>query len=1025
MPRFSLFSRAVPDAVEAAAAACGSDEQIDPYKGVTEEIIKLTYAKKLRRLRLAALLQTAVEQDKLERARRLELVRSCATERARIYHLARELLSRHHQNHSSHDENDDEDGIACEAPGSRGWCANLQISMDPADALAEQAFDIEEHHTLFARARAAVEEAKGWVASLVGALQATSFRTLAKARTLAAHASVFPDAVAAAMPGSDAMDAAHVLDDPNLAARALAAAHEHAAELCRPGNSSDAHDEATLLPPSEGLTRWMALALERLRFAAEVADLVAASGPPHPPLLGPQPAPPPLTASLAVAGSSDARLRDPILLCTSVGGRASLATGLPPRYAHRPLEPPCSALPLPPLALCGPSSLAADEALRLVGSLSFEGSGNGASGQDEAAAIPSAAEEPHACHGDHGGEGDRREGGEETDCQRCDVLAAAVDEEDASEEEAAAAADCRGSSAIGQACDVISRGEKRPATRGGPYKGEQRKSARLASDRGGDRSSGSGGAGQGGRRGARRGRGGGGGSSSSSRQGHPAGSGGGGGGGGDDGNRGKRGGRGGAIAEEVEEEEDEEEEDDDEGEEIAVEEPEAEADDDEDVEAAAEAKAHRDAKIRSWIHAYLARQSGSCEPAPASLAAGAAVASTSATADAPRARPTTDLNAPACPTPAVPPVDADAFHALCKASAQLRTALRAAGTPSVPAPTAAAGARAKGKGRGKARAEPLDLFGDETGGRDGQAAGWPAKLATLRDAARVTLAAAREALRPTDHESWAPLADVARFACLQCVQGGDAPDWRGYARTMKTLLPQDGSVRAEAAIKARIDLQDFLYVASHVDEDADEGGSGSGGPPIRPPIPAFASDRKSQQRLSVSSLCAAMTAAEGRWARKAALAANGEDVGQGDDEEEDGVAATAAHPPARRAASKPSARPAAGPAAQGGSVPGTPPPKPSPWDAALEQRGGGNGNKRTRATSAAAASRMEDEDEEDTPGARGPLLRLIGGVWRQVSRSAARDSSALWLPTDDLREEQEPGRRARNARSGKKAATQE
>ena len=71
MPRFSLFSRAVPDAVEAAAAACGSDEQIDPYKGVTEEIIKLTYAKKLRRLRLAALLQTAVEQDKLERARRL------------------------------------------------------------------------------------------------------------------------------------------------------------------------------------------------------------------------------------------------------------------------------------------------------------------------------------------------------------------------------------------------------------------------------------------------------------------------------------------------------------------------------------------------------------------------------------------------------------------------------------------------------------------------------------------------------------------------------------------------------------------------------------------------------------------------------------------------------------------------------------------------------------------------------------------------------------------------------------------
>ena len=65
---------------------------------------------------------------------------------------------------------------------------------------------------------------------------------------------------------------------------------------------------------------------------------------------------------------------------------------------------------------------------------------------------------------------------------------------------------------------------------------------------------------------------------------------------------------------------------------------------------------------------------------------------------------------------------------------------------------------------------------------------------------------------------------------------------------------------------------------------------------------------------------------------------------------------------------------------------------------------------------------MEDEDEDDTPGARGPLLRLIGGVWRQVSRSAARDSSALWLPADDLREEHEPGRRALNARSGKKAA---
>ena len=58
-----------------------------------------------------------------------------------------------------------------------------------------------------------------------------------------------------------------------------------------------------------------------------------------------------------------------------------------------------------------------------------------------------------------------------------------------------------------------------------------------------------------------------------------------------------------------------------------------------------------------------------------------------------------------------------------------------------------------------------------------------------------------------------------------------------------------------------MELQDFLYVASHADVEADG-----------IPTPAFANDRASKKRLTSAAIIEVLEAAEGKWGRAVAAA---------------------------------------------------------------------------------------------------------------------------------------------------------
>jgi uncharacterized membrane protein YgcG len=910
MPRFSFFSSSVHEVIEAAAdAAAGSaiSPEDDPYKGMTESILRQAHEQECRRARLSSLLKLAIDRDKAERARLHSLLRLCVSERARIHALARGTLSA---------QADVLPEVLPEDDGN--WSQALQVSMDPADAPAEAAYDNHEQRALVARARAAIDEANAWFVALAESLRATAFNALALARSLSVQNRPWQD---------DATTGAG--DEPSLsgglqAAQALAAAHDRAAQLA---NLAVAHIEPHVPnAPDEALRHWITLALERLRFAAGVADLVAAS-------CGRAPAP---SAASSPNGAG-----------AHCGSRLSLRTGvtsvplghtqpLPtlstlPAQQQTPSSSPSEATPRRVTASEAgePSALACAEHARRLDAQDWIG-------------LVDACEQtsPSEVEDDAGAFDDDEDAGALEDDD--DDAGALEGDDDGALDDDALEGDTR----------------KRRMARGGESAGEQRKSARLAhTSSGGDQAAKGGGTAGGGSRGRR------GGSSSSGAGSGGSGSGDGGGGRRGDG-RDRGDGRGKRRAGDADEERDEEGEGED-----------GMEDEEEDEEGAAVEQTARNDKIRSWILSYLASN------APAGTSDAPAVASGSAV-----------VPVAGSSSSAATPV-ADERAGLREASAKLRAALRAmaAPTPTAAAADTAAGRGGNRKGKGRAQPLPLDVLADED--QDAPADGVTNQaraggLADVRHAASLTFIAAHKVLRPDDRPAWEPLADVARFACLRSVQSGGVPDWRAYNETMKELLPfrADGPVpppRSAAALQARADLQDFMYAASHVE--------GEGGVPV----PAFASDRASTQRLTESALCEALRRAEARWARTPSEEPAHE--GGSGSEQPARPSAVAVATQARRAVGAPAPAPSKlskSPAnSRGAARKGAAPP-------AAEAAAGGR-KRRAEASS---------EGRRDGAAERSRVLCLHGGVWVRAADSDAQDKSLLWLPADDLREEHESGR---------------
>ena len=909
MPRFSFFSSSVHEAIEAAAdAAAGSaiSPEDDPYKGMTESILRQAHEQECRRARLSSLLRLAIDRDKAERARLHSLLRLCVSERARIHALARGTLSA---------QADVLPEVLPEDDGN--WSQALQVSMDPADAPAQAAYDNHEQRALVARARAAIDEANAWFVALAESLRATAFNALALARSLSVQNRPWQD---------DATTGAG--DEPSSsgglqAAQALAAAHDRAAQLA---NLAVAHIEPHVPNgPDEALRHWITLALERLRFAAGVADLVAAS-------CGRAPAP---SAASSPNGAG-----------AHCGSRLSLRTGatsvplghtqpLPtlstlPAQQQTPSSSPSEATPRRVTASEAgePSALACAEHARRLDAQDWIG-------------LVDACEQtsPSEVEDDSGAFDDDEDAGALEDDD--DDAGALEGDDDGALDDDALEGDTR----------------KRRMARGGESAGEQRKSARLAhTSSGGDQAAKGGGTAGGGSRGRR------GGSSSSGAGSGGSGSGDGGGGRRGDG-RDRGDGRGKRRAGDADEERDEEGEGED-----------GMEDEEEDEEGAAVEQTARNDKIRSWILSYLASN------APAGTSDAPAVASGSAV-----------VPVAGSSSSAATPV-ADERAGLREASAKLRAALRAmaAPTPTAAAADTAAGRGGNRKGKGRAQPLPLDVLADEDQDAPADGVANQARaggLADVRHAASLTFIAAHKVLRPDDRPAWEPLADVARFACLRSVQSGGVPDWRAYNETMKELLPfrADGPVpppRSAAALQARADLQDFMYAASHVE------GEGV-------PVPAFASDRASTQRLTESALCEALRRAEARWARTPSEEPAHES-GSGS-EQPARPSAVAVATQARRAVGAPAPAPSRlskSPAnSRGAARKGAAPP-------AAEAAAGGR-KRRAEASS---------EGRRDGAAERSRVLCLHGGVWVRAADSDAQDKSLLWLPADDLREEHESGR---------------
>ena len=151
---------------------------------------------------------------------------------------------------------------------------------------------------------------------------------------------------------------------------------------------------------------------------------------------------------------------------------------------------------------------------------------------------------------------------------------------------------------------------------------------------------------------------------------------------------------------------------------------------------------------------------------------------------------------------------------------------------------------AKGKGTAKASARRFDLFDDE-GHEEAPPPPLPPPSAVRRStvalgaATVAALKAALAALAPSDPRAWDTLADVCRFVCLSCVdtpsakgagrggRGGGAgvasstptlppPDWKAYQQRFEDFFPRPSPPQKTLELppplaEARVQLRAYLY----------------------------------------------------------------------------------------------------------------------------------------------------------------------------------------------------------------------
>ena len=805
MPRYSwpsIFRGSSAAPAHPPSPSYAPTEPGSPYDvHLTADILRATKAKDETRTRLRKLLIKHLDADKKRRWDPRTVLRLHASMRADAVANAKDAIVM-------------AAALNAQAPEDAGVPHAINDNDVPEWAGADAAVALVE------RSRAAADEAAGWVEHVAASLRDAAFAALRAARVL---------------------DQASILVDPGLAvpaeeAIALAAAHARAANL--PTADADTAVLAALdAPLGEGATRTRHRCLEQLRFAAEVADQVAASV---------------STGGVSTGGVPPA----PIVITTGPAAATAAATvkGRPPGG-----NPPSSAVP---------RTLAAPAARHLA---EHPGSGLNLAWLLPAGTPPAGSGSREGVEVDYGEvdvdvEAARALGPSPAESSGASEMASheALAQEALSQESAEEGApplrrlhfeDAKTPFDAAPAARGVPSSVRAPATReehkghgetaammtcasgkrattdggmGGDGDGDERRvSARLARDAaqsdgdGGAGPSNSGGDDGNGRSGGRGGR---------RRDDNGS-------GGGDGGGR-KPPGEPNAVGEVVEEEMDVEAELVDDDEEVDAQLGGATEAEDEGNEEEDEGEAERQRQVR--IYAMIAEYEASCRP-----------------------------SAPPPPTPAgAPPARVVPLEALRAAAADLREALASADSDATASGAGGArgggGARGRSKSAGKKRrggsaGEEIDLLVEQPMMAGG--------VSALHSAATATVSAARRALPPDATRDWKALCDVARYTCLRCLDGAH-PDLAAFQGLLKALSPPPPPRTQAALSKAAPPLPGPVEEASHelgvylrtvlysseTDDDA----------PL--PRPQFAADRASQARLHPTKLICALDAADARWA---------------------------------------------------------------------------------------------------------------------------------------------------------------
>ena len=217
---------------------------------------------------------------------------------------------------------------------------------------------------------------------------------------------------------------------------------------------------------------------------------------------------------------------------------------------------------------------------------------------------------------------------------------------------------------------------------------------------------------------------------------------------------------------------------------------------------------------------------------------------------------------------------------------------------------------------------------------------------------------------------------------------------------------------AQAAKSARMELQDFLYVASHADVEADG-----------IPTPAFTNDRASKKRLTSAAIIEVLEAAEGKWGRAVAAAKattaekppgkqkSAAPLQAGGGQQlpfflehasklrDTIVTASGASPP------KPVARAAAaGRASSRAAAPMTTSAPPAPTHPEPLPTAGRGKDKRKRPPAAEEESRADAEEPAEESVER-PIWRIVHGVWQKAPPEAKEAEDTFVLRCEDTRDE--------------------